>query len=110
MNNQESEQFWAIVELFGHTVLAGQVSKSDIGDFIQINIPKTDPIPAWTKLVNPKSIYSITPTTEDVAIQKAISIKAMPIDKWDTNQLFQNRLSELVDQGVIKQIETSIDE
>lgn len=105
INNMEELKFWAIVELFGHTVLAGEVSKSEIGDFIQINIPEVGPIPAWTKLLNPKAVYGITPTTKTVAIGKAKALKAMPIDRWDTEQLFKNRFGEMVEEGKIKMIE-----
>lgn len=99
-----NEKFWAIVELFGHTVLAGEVSKCEIGDFVQINIPKSNAIPSWTKMVNPKAIYAITPTTEEVAKSKAESIRAMPVDRWDTEQLFKNRFEELVSQGRIQEL------
>ncbi len=102
MENQD--KFWAIVELFGHTVLAGQVSKCEIGDFVQINIPQVDAMPAWSKMVNPKAIYAITPCTEEVARSKAESIKQMPIDRWDTEQLFKNRFAQLEEEGKIKQL------
>lgn len=101
---EETEKFWAIVELFGHVVLAGQVSKCEIGDFVQINIPDCDSVPSWTKMVNPKAIYAITPTTEEVARAKAENIKAMPVNKWDTEQLFKNRFKELEEEGKIQKI------
>lgn len=105
-NTEDQDKFWAIVELFGHTVLVGQVSKSEIGDFVQINIPSVEAIPAWTKMVNPKAVYGITPVTEAVAMAKAKTIKAMPIDRWDTEQLFRNRFDELQEQGKIKMLES----
>lgn len=104
MENQTQDKFWAIVELFGHTVLAGEVSKSEIGDFVQINIPKVAAVPSWTKMVNPKAVYAITPVTEEVARAKAETIKSMPIDKWDTEQLFRNRFAEMEEEGKIKMI------
>ena len=104
---KESNKFWAIVELFGHTVLAGQVSKCDIGDFIQINIPQIGSIPEWTKMVNPKAVYAITPCSEQDAISRATELKSMPISKWDTNQLVKNHLKELEQKGQIKMIESS---
>lgn len=103
MENQT--KFWAIVELFGHTVLAGEVSKCEIGDFVQINVPEVGSIPAWTKMVNPKAIYAINPTTEEVARNKAESLKAMPIERWDTEQLIKNRFAEMEEQGKIKMLE-----
>lgn len=102
MEEQTNDKFWAIVELFGHSVLAGEVSKSEIGEFVQINIPKVENVPAWTKMVNPKAVYAITPVTKEVAIAKAETIKSMPIDKWDTEQLFRNRFAQLQEEGRIK--------
>ena len=104
-NMTDNTQFWAIVELFGHSVMAGCISKSEIGDFIKIDIPQVGAIPAWSKLLNPKSIYGITPTTEEVARQKAIDLKSMPITRWDTEQLIQNRFAELQEEGKIKLLE-----
>jgi hypothetical protein len=102
---ENEEKFWAIVELFGHTVLAGEVSKCEIGDFVQINIPQCGAIPPWSKMVNPKAIYGITPVTEETARARAASVKAMPIDKWDTEQLFRNRFDEMIEEGKVKMIE-----
>ena len=103
--NNTNDKFWAIVQLFGHTVLSGEVSKCEIGDFIQINIPKVGDVPAWTKMVNPKAIYDITPTTEEVARAKAETTKAMPVDRWDTEQLFNNRFNTLHKDGKIMMLE-----
>lgn len=102
--NESNDKFWAIVELFGHTVLAGEVSKCEIGDFVQINIPEAGDVPAWSKMVNPKAIYGITPVTEEVAKSKAETIKQMPVDRWDTEQLFRNRFETLEKDGKIKSL------
>lgn len=110
MKNETNDKFWAIVELFGHTVIAGEVSKCEIGDFVQINIPKVNDVPEWSKMVNPKAIYAITPVTEEVARSKAETIKAMPINRWDTEQLFRNRFESLAEEGKIKVLEESIQE
>lgn len=107
MENNGEDKFWAIVELFGHTVLAGEVSKCEIGDFVQINIPKAGVLPSWTKMVNPKAIYGITPVTEDVARAKAETIKSMPVDRWDTEELFRNRFSEMEEDGKIKTLKAT---
>ena len=106
MNDQN--KFWGIIELFGHAMLAGEISKSEVGEFIQVNIPEIGPIPKWTKLLNPKAIYAITPTSKETAIDKATSIKSMPIDKWDTERLISNRFSELEQEGKIKMVESAL--
>lgn len=108
--NETNDKFWAIVELFGHTVLAGEVSKCEIGDFVQINIPEVGDVPAWTKMVNPKAIYGITPVTEEVSRAKAETIKQMPVERWDTEQLIKKRFATLADEGKIKLLEEESEE
>ena len=103
---KEEKDFWAILELFGHTILAGKISKCEIAEFVQINIPETKDIPAWSKMISPKAIYAITPCTEKVAKDKAESLKSMPIDRWDTDQLFKQKFAQLVEDGKIKKIDT----
>lgn len=103
--DENKTKFWAIVELFGHSILAGEVSKCEIGDFIQLNIPQCDSVPPWSKIINPKAVYAITPVTEEVARARAETIKAMPVEAWDTEKFFQNRIKELADQGKIELIE-----
>lgn len=59
---------WAIVELFGHQVIAGRVTDQALGGetFIRVDVPQTQEKPAYTRLFGKGAIYSITPTTEDV--------------------------------------------
>lgn len=102
---ENKNKFWGIIELFRHTVLAGEISKCEIGDFIQINIPEIGIIPEWSKMVNPKAIYAITPTSKEVAIAKVEQLKAMPINQWDTEKLLENRLTELEEEGKIKRLQ-----
>lgn len=100
----EENKMWAIVELFGHTVMAGQISKCEIADFVQINVPEVDSIPSWSKIINPKAIYSLTPVTEEVARERAGIFKNMPIHSWDTETMVKNKLSELIEEGKVKLI------
>lgn len=108
-NNIDNQNFWGIVELFGHTTLAGQISKCEIGDFVQINIPDVGIIPSWTKMVNPKAIYAITPCTQEVAKSKAEELKAMPINQWDTETLIRNKFNKMEEEGKIKRLEVRLD-
>ncbi len=72
---------WAIIELFGHRQLAGEISEVLIaGDgFLRLDMPE---IPervegnyryparaATTQLYSPKAIYSLTPTDKGTAIK-----------------------------------------
>ena len=58
---------WAIIELFGHTKLAGRVTEQVIAGagFLRIDVPRGDSF--VTKLQSPKSVYGMTPCTEEIA-------------------------------------------
>lgn len=81
MEERESFEGWAIIELFGHKVLAGRVSEQTIGgaSFIRIDVPGPD---AFTKFLGPSAIYAITPTTEEMATLAARNVETRPISVW----------------------------
>lgn len=58
----------AIVELFGHNVIAGLVTDQTIGGetFVRVDVPEVEGRPAYTKLFGKGAIYAITPTTEEL--------------------------------------------
>jgi len=73
-------EFWAIVELFGHTTIAGYLQSE--GELIRIDVPDIDDQSAFTKYYGLKAVYGITPTTEEIAIKAAKSLKARPIQLY----------------------------
>jgi hypothetical protein len=68
-NEKAAFRQWCIVELFGHSQIAGEVSEQRIGDssFVRIDVPEVNGQPAYTKLYGEKAIYAITPTDEATA-------------------------------------------
>jgi hypothetical protein len=78
---------WAILELFGHQVLSGEVSERIIAGqgFMRVDVPEVDGQKAYTKFYGPKAIYSITPTDEATARTAAQHLKAPPIEPWKIN-------------------------
>jgi len=64
---------WAILELFGHSQLAGYVTTAIIGTsgMLRVDVPEVDGAPAYTRFYGPGAIYSLTLVTEDLA-RKAI--------------------------------------
>lgn len=104
MEQEQRFKAWAILELFGHKVMAGEVSEANIAGavMVQINVPEVpavppDPnyeysraqafIPAYTKFFSPSAIYGITPTTEESARAAAIRMRAPPIDAFDITEI-----------------------
>ena len=81
----ENQKEWAIVELFGHTKMAGEVSTQTLGgaSFIRVDAPETKSKPAYTRTLNPSAIYALNWCTEDVARAAAETHNPQPVTSWD---------------------------
>jgi len=77
----ETFDFWAIVELFGHSTIAGYVTRS-VGDLIRIDVPEVDGQHVFTKFHGTKAIYGMTPTTEEIAKKAAEKLAVRPVSLW----------------------------
>lgn len=92
-----SEPFnqWCIVEVMGHSKYAGLVTEQAIGgcNFVRVDVPEivgdshTEPRPAFTKLLGQGSIFSITPTSEQVAREAAKSFRSRQFEVFDLPRL-----------------------
>lgn len=84
MENNTFDQF-ALVELFGHSKIAGRVSEQTIagGALVRVDVPETKSNPPFTRFFGISAIYSINPVTEDVAKHMAEKMAVKPIDVWD---------------------------
>ena len=82
-DDQTTFEAWAIVDLFGHSQIAGQVSEQQIagGTFLRVDVPAGDD-QGFTRYYGAGAIYSITPVPEDVARKAAASLQARPITVW----------------------------
>ena len=89
---QPKFEAWAIVELFGHTMIAGKISEQVIagGAFIRIDIPETEKTPAFTKLQNPSSIYGMTPVDEEYAVRMAQKLEVQPVNDYKHTQIIRD--------------------
>jgi len=69
---------WAVVELLGHTTLAGRCTEETIAGagVLRIEVPATNDTPAFRRYVGPKALYSITPCSEYEAYRLAARLKA----------------------------------
>lgn len=78
--NHEAGQ-WAILELFGHKVVAGYITKDETfgSPMVRIDVPETSRYPAFTRHYNPTAVYGISYVSEEVACRTAEGIKENPI-------------------------------
>ena len=92
MNDQNKPfEQWAIIELFGHNMIAGYVSEQIIAGaaFVRVDVPDVIAcpdaslsVPGFTKLFGPAAIYAITPTDETTARQAAVNLTTRPVSPW----------------------------
>lgn len=85
MPDRDPFHAWAIVELFGHTRIAGLVSEEQIGGatFIRVDIPNDQDTRRTTRYLGPSAIYSITPVEELIARRLAESIRYRPVQPYE---------------------------
>jgi len=82
---QERFDSWAIVELFGHTRVAGRVTNQSIGgcSFVRVDVPETKNGQAFTKLYGSGAIYGMTLTDEQTARAAAEHFAPEPFSKFE---------------------------
>ena|SRR5688572_3886011 len=76
---------WGIIEIFGHTQIAGKISEASIGGcaFIRVDVPaESEDRPAFTKFYGNGAIYSMTPTSEAIARAAVSSIRHQAINVY----------------------------
>jgi hypothetical protein len=90
MSDETVFDCWCIVELFGHTRLAGRVTEQTIAGagLIRVDVPglpatKFNPEqPGFTRLIGPGAIYSITPVSEEIAVRAAQSMRVQAVSVY----------------------------
>ena len=96
--SDQSNQFdeWAILEIMGHQKFAGRVSEAVVAgtSFVRIDIPAIDGQDAFTKLFGGGSIYSITPTTEELATALAQTFQQRPVAHYDLPDEWKQKLRQ----------------
>lgn len=82
--NENSNGFWAVVEIFGHKRFAGFVAEQVFANetFVRIDVPATKDNAAFSKLFGAKAIYGITPCEEAVARAYAEALREKPLEAW----------------------------
>jgi hypothetical protein len=88
---------WAIVEIFGHTRLAGLVSEASIGgcSFVRVDVPESadGTRQAFTRYYGQGAIYSLTIVTEPVARAAAEEMRVRGVNLYDIPKLLPQTAS-----------------
>lgn len=74
-----------IVELFGHSKVAGKVTEQQIGgaSFIRVDVPTTPNREGFTKFYHPNAVYAMTPVDEEIALKAAANFDQAPVKRWE---------------------------
>lgn len=94
---QEKFAQWALVELFGHSRIAGLVTEQSIGgcSFLRVDVPADGVSPAFTKCYGNGAIYAMTFVTEEVARAAVKAYRVEPVSAYDIPELRQLRLANI---------------
>lgn len=82
--NDQKFEGYCILELFGHTQLAGLVTEASIGgcSFVRVDVPSVNDRPAFTKFYGNGAIYSMTPVDEAAARAALERIMPRPVSVY----------------------------
>jgi hypothetical protein len=84
-NSSDGYREWSVVELMGHSMIAGLVSEQSIGGsaMVRVDVPAVDDQPGYTKFFSGGAIYAITPVSEEIAVQHVLRIRP-PVQRFET--------------------------
>lgn len=90
-NTKPKFDHWAIVELFGHSKIAGRCTEENIAgtNLLRVDVPDTVAQPAFTKYYGAAAIYAITPVDETTARLAAESIPQAPVGVWQGDEFIK---------------------
>jgi len=92
------EDNWAIVELMGHKVVAGLVSKSEMlgRPMLRVDVPATSTYPGFTQCYGETAIYCVTFVSEEVARRTAEETKVNPVSVYVPDLVTREQLDNVV--------------
>jgi len=105
----EKFDLWCIVELFGHSQIAGKCTEQNIAgtNMLRVDVPETSKQSSFTKFYGSAAIYAINPVSEEIAKGKAEALQIAPIKAWDIKEM-QEKLLEI--KGGDKIIDLHLDD
>lgn len=90
MNDQKLD-LWALVELFGHSKIAGRCTEQNIAgaNMLRVDVPETSTQPAFTRFFGSAAIYAINPIDEQTARFMADKLQVKPIESWNISEVMK---------------------
>jgi ribosomal protein L12E/L44/L45/RPP1/RPP2 len=89
----QTEKFdlWCLVELFGHTKIAGRCTEQNIAgtNMLRVDVPETTKQPAFTRFFGASAIYAINPIDEETAKFYAEKLEIAPIQSYNLGELIK---------------------
>lgn len=86
--NDNTFRHWCIVELFGHSKIAGFCTQENIfgTNMLRVDVPETDTQPAFTKYFGSAAIYAVNPVDLFTAVTCAKSLNLGQVQSWNAEQ------------------------
>jgi len=96
----DNTQAWGIVELMGHKVVAGLVSKSEMlgKPMLRVDVPATSVFPEFTQFYGETAIYCVTFVSEQVARLTAEQTKLNPVSVYVPELITKEKVNEIIQQ------------
>ena len=93
----EADQ-WGIVELMGHKVVAGKISKSEMlgKPMLRVDVPAIETCQEFTQLYGEAAIYCVTFTSEDVARRTAAQCRVPPVSVFVPSLVTKEQYDQLM--------------
>lgn len=68
---------WAILEIMGHERLAGKIFETTVAGvpMLRVEVPATEKLPSFVRLLSGASIFSLTPVPQQVACAVAANLQ-----------------------------------
>jgi hypothetical protein len=96
----------AIVALMGHQKIAGIVSEASFpSGFLRVDVPAVGGNQAYTRFINPKSLYDMHPVSMETMLAKAAELECKPIDAWDIKVAAESLIDDLIQKGKISKVQ-----
>lgn len=89
MQQDTKFDLWCLVELFGHTKIAGRCTEQNIAgtNMLRVDVPETTQQPAFTRFFGSSAIYSINPIDELTCREMAERLTVKPIESWNISEI-----------------------